>query len=247
MCTISWLPTADGYELLFSRDESRRRGPASPPSRRHLDGIEVLAPTDSDFGGTWLSLNAHGWCIALLNRYQDQPTTPGPFTSRGLLVLDLASSQHLEDVEQRLQGRVMTDYRPFTLVVTGPPSPAISDARQQVPGTWQIIWDGRSLGATEAVEPPIASSGYDPQGIQAERRRVYTDLLRNGASLLDFHRSHDPSRGPFSPCMHRPDASTVSLTRVTVDRATVTMAYADGPPCRTELAAPQRLQRQDAG
>lgn len=253
MCTISWLPTADGYELLFNRDESRRRQPASPPSHRLIDGIEVLAPTDGDFGGTWISLNSYGWCVALLNRYQDHPATSGPFTSRGLLVLDLASSHSLEDVERRLQQRDIAQYRPFTLVLSAPPGLGQTADGQtadgqtadgQTPLAWTIVWDGLQRSTAEPVLPPIASSGYVPESIQEERRQVYELMRGEGASLLDFHRSHRPARGPFSPCMHRPDASTVSLLQIVVDREHASMAYAPGPPCRTPLDPPLTIPRR---
>lgn len=242
MCTLSWLATADGYELLFNRDEARTRQPATPPSRRQMDGIGVLAPTDGDFGGTWISLNAFGTCVALLNRYQDSAVVPGPFTSRGQLVLDLATCHDLDSVHERLTKKSMADYRPFSLVVTlprGTSNDAVAISRQ-----W--IWTGRRLAVAEAVRPPVASSGHCPETIQDRRQRLYASMRGKGASLLEFHRSHRPSKGPVSPCMHRPEASTVSLTRIVVAAEQVTMAYADGPPCRAPLAEPLTLERRIA-
>src|SRR5436305_622975 len=53
--------------------------------------------------------------------------------------------------------------------------------------------------------------------------------------LRGLHRSHLPERGPFSICMHRTNAATVSYTEVTVENRNVTMRYKPGPPC---LASP---------
>lgn len=242
MCTLSWLATANGYELLFNRDEARTRLPATAPTPRLIDGVEVLAPTDGDFGGTWISLNTFGTCIALLNRYQDRAVAAGPFTSRGQLVLDLATCLDLASVEQRLAQRRLEDYRPFTLAVTVPgDGSAASHAC-----AWQIVWNGRRRQSPEAVQPPIASSGHCPATIQGERRQLFAAMRAEGAPLLDIHRSHRPSRGPVSPCMHRPDASTVSLIRIVVDAERVAMAYADGPPCRTPLGGPLELRRRSS-
>jgi hypothetical protein len=49
---------------------------------------------------------------------------------------------------------------------------------------------------------------------------------------LAYHESHVPERGPSSPCMHRPDARTVSFTCVRVDSHDVRMSYAPHPPCQ---------------
>jgi hypothetical protein len=94
------------------------------------------------------------------------------------------------------------------------------------------------------VQPPIASSGHCPETIQGERRRLFDAMRAEGAPLLDIHRSHRPDQGPVSPCMHRPDARTVSLTHIVVDSERVTMAYADGPPCRSPLGEPLELRRR---
>ena len=77
MCTVSWRfeltaeQPAPRFELFFNRDESRRRGPAHPPQIMEPVGeSKLLAPIDSDAGGTWLAANEHGLVLALLNLYQ---------------------------------------------------------------------------------------------------------------------------------------------------------------------------------
>jgi hypothetical protein len=79
------------------------------------------------------------------------------------------------------------------------------------------------------------SSGFDEERAELERQRV-CDLAHNGQlgslrSLRQLHRSHAPKRGPFSICMHRPDAATVSYTEVAVSGKRATMRYKSGPCC----------------
>ena len=63
--------------------------------------------------------------------------------------------------------------------------------------------------------------------------------------VLDaFHRSHWPDRGPYSPCMHREDAVTVSYTRIRVDVDAVELTYVDGSPCKGAAGEPLRLSRR---
>lgn len=238
MCTASWLASEAGYTLFFNRDERRQRQPARPPRRRVHQGEVLLAPEDGDFGGTWIASNAHGLTVALLNRYQDAVHEgPGPFTSRGLLVLDLAVHPDLATLRGALEATDLEQYRAFTLLLVE----AAGSSRR-------AIWNGRQLALPATVSPPLASSGHDPLGIDGRRRTLFEQQVGASGSaehLFDFHRSHLPERGPLSPCMHRPDASTVSLTRVVVTPHQVAMAYAPGPPCRAPLGTPETLPRHD--
>ena len=66
----------------------------------------------------------------------------------------------------------------------------------------------------------------------SEMRRI---VEGNGADRLErhraYHRSHHPERGPYSPCMHRPDAKTVSYSEVTVSDEQVCFRYRPLSPC----------------
>ncbi|MEM6456665.1 MAG: hypothetical protein AAF772_16360, partial [Acidobacteriota bacterium] len=53
----------------------------------------------------------------------------------------------------------------------------------------------------------------------------------------------DRALDAYSVCMDRPDARTVSLTRVRVDADAIALDYADGPPADTALLAAVRLPR----
>ena len=64
---------------------------------------------------------------------------------------------------------------------------------------------------------------------------------------LAYHTDHRPRRGPLSTCMHRPEARTVSFSRVTVDAEQVAFWYAPHPPCRGIPEQPAvTLERRDA-
>ena len=76
---------------------------------------------------------------------------------------------------------------------------------------------------------PLVSSSFELEGVERERRAEFSRLrdesggFRAGA-LLAFHISHQPARGPYSPCMHREDAETVSFTWMTVTPLAVVAA-----------------------
>jgi hypothetical protein len=50
--------------------------------------------------------------------------------------------------------------------------------------------------------------------------------------LRRLHRSHRPEIGPYSICMHRDDAATVSYTEIVVSRGISRMRYESGPTCK---------------
>ncbi len=86
MCTVSWLFSGDsGYDVFFNRDESRERKPALRPEIRESGAVRFVAPTDGDFGGTWLAVNERGVTVGVLNRYGDD-VPEREYTSRGLLL-----------------------------------------------------------------------------------------------------------------------------------------------------------------
>lgn len=245
MCTATWLElaTPGSYELYFNRDESRLRGRAVHPAIVDADA-GILAPTDSDAGGTWIAANARGVTVCLLNRYQDAERVAVPKSrrrSRGLLVFDLASSKDVGAVERGLARQELDRYPAFTVVAAEP---------GETPRAFH--WTGREMLEQERLAPglwPVSSSGHDATAAERARRKLWREISGDGggtsAQALELHRSHRPRRGALSPCMHRMVASTVSLTIVRVEPGRVGMRYADGPPCTTPLGESVWMQRTD--
>ena len=52
-----------------------------------------------------------------------------------------------------------------------------------------------------------------------------------GSWIGKLHQSHDPVPGPFSVCVHRKDAATVSYTEVRCHGRSISMSYRNGSPC----------------
>lgn len=240
MCTASWLIHDDGFELFFNRDESLARGRARAPEAFLQAGVRVLAPIDPDGGGTWLGVNEHGLAIGLLNAALLNGASPAAPRSRGLLVRDLLAARNPDEALARLERESLAGYRGFALALFG---------RGEEPRI--RTWDGARLDSLPA-RVPLCSSSLDHGRAQLERERVYTELVDtelvpgaspSRASLERFHASHEPARGPWSPCMHRADAATVSACQVRVDARAIAMRYADGPPCTTVFGPWRELER----
>jgi hypothetical protein len=235
MCTALWLTRPDGWELHFNRDESTRRGPGEPPAVFEVEGVRVVAPRDSDAGGTWIGVNQYGLGVALLNG-ADLRSTEGDWRSRGLLVRELLAMDDPAAIADRIRASDPDRHRAFTLLVLAPGQ----EARIHE-------WNGQELTAA-AASLPLASSSLDHGRARTERRRLFEHWsARHGAGTTgwyaDFLRTHEPERGPWSPCMHRDDACTVSATHVRVDAQGARLRYAPGPPCSTVFGAPHVLPR----
>ena len=230
MCTATWITRSDGYELFFNRDELRVRQPALPPRVESRGGVAYLAPTDADAGGTWLAVNERGLTLGLLNGAPPRSPLSGPYTSRGELVRSLADAGDWEEVAARLEkggsAPSLASFRPFTLLVLDPSGPIR-----------RATWDGERL-SLDADEPaqPLASSSLDHSGAAQARRELWRERFADRAAgspetHLAFRASHLPEKGTYSPCMHRPDAVTVSSCHVTVTADRVRLTYLAGPPC----------------
>lgn len=226
MCTVSWLYEAGGYQLFCNRDERHTRRPALPLRRHERAGVKFIAPLDGDHGGSWIAVNEFGLSLCLLNRYQDNsPQSAGPSVSRGLLLLDAITSCSQTEAARRLAAITLAQFQPFTLTAIEPDRP-----------TLLIDWTGRELSIEPAGDArmPLTSSSYETASVIAARRRQFAELTASGvrAELLRaFHRSHEPERGPYSVCMHRQDAQTVSFSRIIVTGEAIKFAYQPGPPC----------------
>jgi len=246
VCTLSWTTTRSGYELFFNRDERTSRGPEQPPCESRSTNVRFLAPRDGDAGGTWITLNELGVTNCLLNGYSEsRGERTGPGRSRGLLVLDLAGLASSERVLEHLEASDLSPFEPFVLCTFQPDSERSLVART-------IEWDGLVLASRRLSgdDAPICSSGHDAEAAR-RRRRAEWDRMRALAPmtperLAEFHRSHLDSPGPESPCMHRADAQTRSMTRVQVASDRVRMSHAPGAPCTTSLGEPLMLDRRHA-
>ncbi len=244
MCTVSWLHVDGGYELFCNRDERRSRLRALPPDVRSLRGVRYIAPADGDYGGTWVGANECGLSLCLLNRYDVEDGDPlRQYTSRGTLVIDLMDAPDRAAVRARIGATDLTRFQPFTLLALEPGESAML-AR----------WSGRALSVEQDAEVamPLVSSGFDLAGVSTWRRALLFDGDRTASRLtidrLDsFHRSHEPAVGPYSVCMHRDDAETVSYSRIRVRDDAVEFDYISGAPCHGNPTARVAVVRAACG
>ena len=246
MCTVSWLHEGDGYHLLCNRDEKRQRRRAITPRIEPLGGVNIVTPRDGEMGGTWIAANEFGVSVCLLNGASLGHALPGggfdgrASRSRGELLLDLANSRTVREACQRAACGDLSRYAPFTIVALEPGQPA-----------GLVEWNGveKAMLLNGESFMPLASSSWDADGVRAWRRQEFARLAgraggRMGAeALYAFHESHGSHAGAYAPCMHRPDAETVSFSWLTITPETVSFFYAPGAPCQLQNGELTRLSR----
>jgi len=245
---LTWHDEPGGYRMFFNRDERRERKPATPPAVLRRGDTRFVAPLDGDFGGTWIAVNEFGLSVCLLNGFPPAGAVAvrdrSDYTSRGHLTLTLIESPTAARVAGRLREIELEPYRPFVLFVIEPGA-----------GGVLAEWSGSSLQISDGRPPrqPIVSSSFFTEEVRRNRVAVFGRLRERSGALspqalhLKYHRSHLPDRGPHSPCMHRPDASTVSFAHIHVTETAVCFDYVPGSPC-LDLPhdPPTRLERRKA-
>lgn len=225
MCSLTWLLTSDGYHVCFNRDEQKSRVEAVAPSYHQQH--EAIYPVDPQGGGTWIAVTKQGATLCLLNNYQANiPSALEKPTSRGQVIIELINSS--KPLEQAIVALDLANTAPFTLVYFSP------SLTQSCGAALAFSWDGLKLRQTIATSPMV-SSGFDFEAVQQSRTRLFSQLPTSNLPILcNYHRSHQPSKGPYSICMHRDDAQTVSFSQISVNTHAVKFLYINGAPCETD-------------
>jgi hypothetical protein len=231
MCTLTFVPTENGYVAGMNRDEKLIRPHALPPERSDFPGATAVFPRENS-GGTWIGCNGHGNLLALLN-WNDVvlPFGGAAPRSRGMLIPELIGGDDLADMHARYAQLDLSGFLPFRLVGAFLGESLIREwrwdglRRQEFNFTW-----GKRHWFSSSVSDALAwrERGQTCRNAKKDRSMDLVSWVRN------LHQSHDPVPGPFSICVHREDAATVSYTEVCCSGEGISMSYRSGSPCLTD-------------
>ena len=231
MCTLTFVPTENGYLASMNRDEKLIRPHALPPKRFDFPGATAVFPREHS-GGTWIGCNRHGNLLALLNWNDVVPPFGGAILrSRGTLIPELIGAVDFANTQACLACLDLNQVPPFRLVGAFLGESIIGEwlwdgLRQQ---EFQFAWAKRhwfSSGVSDALA--WQQRGQTCDNAKRDRSMDLVSWVRN------LHQSHDPVPGPFSICVHREDAATVSYTEVRCSGEGISMSYRNGSPCLTD-------------
>lgn len=215
MCTVTIIPTREGFRLVTNRDERRTRPLALPPSRARFGDREVIRPTDPLGGGTWVAATDAGLVYTVLNG-NPTPMPPLPpkdhLVSRGLIIPYIGVASTISEAMTLTENLPLERLTPFRLVAT--------DGRTIV----EAWWARESLSLSRKA---LAPSCWSSSGLGDDLVRVREPLFREmvveaGAnpSAQDAFHAHQWADNPrLSVRMEREDARTVSRTTIEVCHA----------------------------
>lgn len=239
MCTVTFIARQRGYCLGMNRDEMLTRPAGLPPKRKQVNGRTVISPSEPG-GGTWIAVNDHGATLALINWYSITARVGVKAVSRGEVINSLSAARAADAAHAALAGLPLDRINPFRLIGVYPVSREIVEWRWNLKHMVRknLPWNSQQW----------ISSGFDEPTAQRVRGESFQRALRQPSAgslnwLRRLHRSHTPQAGPFSTCMHRADAATVSYTEVTVTSRQATLRHHAGAPCRGFTAFSTRKPR----
>lgn len=233
MCTLSFLPTKNGYAAAMNRDELLSRAPALPPQKLSINGIDVIYPREPA-GGTWIACNSRGNLLALLNwNVPGAAQIAAKPKSRGEVIPQLIDAPDCLSTERRFDSLPLAGTFPFRLIGFFRRSKEIREWR----------WDGTRV---QNLQLPWSRNHWFSSSISDRAAEIVRGKICHAAPpsqlgeevdwLQTLHRAHGLRPGAFSICMHRPDAATVSYTEVQCTGDLTRMRYQQGSPCLAACA-----------
>ena len=211
MCTVTYIPTTDGFYLTSNRDEHHSRGAAIAPAIHKAGDSDVLYPKDPDKNGSWIAAKANGNFVVLLNgAFVKHIAKPAYKISRGSIVLGAIAAAR---PDLYFKEACLSDVEPFTLVIYTNRT------------LYECRWDGarKFILPLDQHIPHIWSSAtlYD-QAARAKKAMRFKSWLNSGAkknsrSIIDLHRTE---------CLNGA-ISTVSITQIQATPSRTMMSYDD--------------------
>ncbi|EPR71687.1 NRDE family protein [Cyclobacterium qasimii] len=221
MCTVSYIPLADGYLLTSSRDEFINKETLPPISYSHF-GNKITYPKDVRSGGTWIAGSNNETVVCLLNgAFEKHQKKPTQVTSRGKMVIQ---SLEYDDVEVFIDKFDFNQVEPFTFL-------KIKDRL-----FYELRWNGEStfLNKLDKDKPKIWSSPtlYTPKQRIVREKWFLGWLITNSEhpdfNIMGFHNKQHGDDKTFDILMKRPDGmQTVSITQIHNSRFAPSMTHLD--------------------
>ncbi|WP_335966593.1 NRDE family protein [Galbibacter sp. PAP.153] len=213
MCTVSYIPTEKGFYLTSNRDEDPLRKTTSPQHVYMEDKLKLLAPIDTEKGGSWIATDNKSKVACILNGAFEKHQRKLPYRkSRGHFVFEAFESPSFLNFMQNVE---LQNIEPFTLILI--------DEHLQV-----LVWDGtkKHMHFLSKEIPHLWSSAtlYNEEAHQ-KKLEVFQTFLATGnitsETILKLHGIHANN----SFVLNMPQVKTVSTTQVEALNNSIGLTY----------------------
>lgn len=226
MCTVTYIPTTNGFYFTSSRDEKASRQ-TIPPVKYSRNGLELIYPKDELSGGTWIASSLTGKAACLLNgAFANHHKRKDYVKSRGLILLD---SFNYDNTIEFSDGIDLVNIEPFTLLTLDYSSGKLTEF-------YEFRWDGENkhLKKLEQDSNQIWSSAtlYSPI-IQQARQHLFNQWLVKHQDfedkmILNFHnRKHGLNVSDDILMKGSGDLMTLSISQIHFGNNTSHFNYFD--------------------
>ncbi|MDP2388080.1 MAG: NRDE family protein [Bacteroidota bacterium] len=213
MCTVTYIPTPNGFYFTSSRDEKASRE-TIPPAIYNKGIFELVYPKDVLAGGTWIASSLKGKTACLLNGAFGNHTKQENYSkSRGLILLESFNFSNTNEFADRV---VLNNVEPFTLLT-------LDYSSGKLNCFYEFRWDGQKkyIKKLNASTSHIWSSAtlYNPS-IQQKRNLLFNQWLEKHSDfedsmILDFHnKKHGLGKSEDIIMKGEGDLMTLSISQV---------------------------------
>lgn len=221
MCTVTYIPTKEGYIITSNRDEKITREKALPPQEYLIDGKKIIFPKDPKAGGSWVAHNESKIIVLLNGAQESHILKPNYRKSRGLIVLDLMTAENTIDYWKTID---LSYIEPFTIVLV--------ENNELTQLQWNEV--EKSTREFDAKQFHIwSSSTLYSKEVREKRKEWFQDFIKSKNAptpeeILHFHQFTESENKEFGLQINRNDVlKTISITQCKVSNDTIKMEYLD--------------------
>ncbi len=244
MCTVTFIPTSEGFYFTSSRDEKVSRA-TIPPKTYNVAGIDLVFPKDKLAGGTWIASDNIGKTACLLNgAFVNHQKEKKYNRSRGLILLE---SFNYNTAAEFCDSVDLNNVEPFTLLTLDYQGDILNSF-------YELRWDGnkKHLKKLSHTDNQIWSSAtlYAPS-IQEARQFLFNTWIDKHQDfedrmILNFHnRKHGLNVNEDILMKGKGDLRTLSISQIHIQKHNSIFNYFDiekGKQYKVELNK-ESLQR----
>lgn len=219
MCTVTYIPSKNGFCLISSRDEIESRD-TFLPKKYIIKNQEITFPKDAVSGGTWIAISKKKKLLCLLNGAYKPHANQKFKKSRGLILLKNFEYENINEFKEKIN---LSNVEPFTLL-------QIEYENNNIKFD-EIIWDGSEILhkklSPEKKQIWMSSTLYD-ENTKSERKKWFNNWEFEKNKEVDFHKMIKINNENNNKMLKKDgNLKTVSISSVSFDGEKTNFNYLD--------------------